>query len=88
MDDRKGRTCVALPDAIRLVRMSTTEILKALPRLSLKERRKILRRLQELETGCDVRRPARTGRAPKLDYALLTQNPSLAFLREEPDLYG
>ena len=68
--------------------MSTTEILRSLPKLSLSERRQILRRLQELEATRPTRKTGRKRRSSKFGYALLTQNPSLAFLREEPDLYG
>lgn len=63
--------------------MSKTEILKNLPKLSVRDRRAILRRLLELEWPA----PAKGKRPRKIDYVLLTRNPSFGFLREEPNLY-
>ena len=67
--------------------MSTTEILKKLPKLSAQDRRAILRRLLELEESPTSPATRNARRARKVDYALLTRNPSFAFLREEPNLY-
>ena len=68
--------------------MSTTEILKELPKLSQKERQAIIRRLQQLQE-CETGKPAARKTRPLRysDLGLLTQNPSFDFLREEPDLY-
>jgi hypothetical protein len=70
--------------------MSTKEILRELPKLSLKDRRAIIRQLLKLEAKKSIQK--KTGRKPKKvrygEVGLLTRNPSFAFLREEPDLYG
>jgi hypothetical protein len=69
--------------------MSTKEILNELPKLSLKDRRAIIRCLMELEQ--EQHAMEKGGRKPKTvrfgELGLLTKNPSFAFLREEPDLY-
>jgi len=68
--------------------MSTKEILKHLPKLSQRERRAIFRQLLKLESeqGKQKRRGPKKVRYDEV--GLLTRNPSFAFLREEPDLYG
>ncbi len=67
--------------------MSTTEILQKLPKLSSRDRRAILRRLLDLEETETSPTATKVSRVRKVDYALLTKNPSFGFLREEPDLY-
>ncbi len=70
--------------------MSTKEILRELPKLSHKDRCAIIRQLLKLETKHATQK--KSGRKSKKvrygEVGLLTRNPSFAFLREEPDLYG
>ena len=69
--------------------MSTKEILRQLPNLSLKDRRAIIGRLLRLEEQQQTQRKGERKQKPIRygELGLLTRNPSFAFLREEPDLY-